>query len=97
METRFEWDPAKARRNLRLHGVSFETAAEVFSDPFIVTQEDLDNEGELNLWAIGRTKTQGLLVVVFVDRSQPDVEIMRFISARKAEKYEQSIYQDQFR
>jgi uncharacterized DUF497 family protein len=33
METRFEWDPAKAKRNLRLHGVSFETAIEVFPDP----------------------------------------------------------------
>lgn len=97
METRFEWDPAKARRNLRLHGVSFETATEVFSDPFIVTQDDVENEGEQNLWAIGRTKSQALLVVVFVDRSQPDIEIIRFISARKAEKYEQSTYQDQFR
>lgn len=90
METRFEW-------GLRLHGVSFETATEVFSDPFIVTTKDIDNEGEQNLWAIGRIKSQALLVVVFVDRSQRDVEIIRFISARKAEKYEQSIYQDQFR
>ena len=97
METRFEWDSAQARRNLRLHGVSFETATEVFSDPFIVTQEDMDNEGEQNLWAIGRTKSPALLVVVFVDRSQPDIEIIRFISARKAEKYEQSTCQDQFR
>jgi uncharacterized protein len=97
METRFEWNPAKAEINKRLHGVSLETATEVFSDPFIVTQEVIDNEGEQNLRAIGRTKSQALLVVVFVDRSQPDIEIIRFISARKAEKYEQSIYQDQFR
>ena len=89
METRFEWDPAKARRN--------ETATEVFSDPFIATQEDIDNEGEQNLWAIGRTKSQALLVVVFVDRSQPDVEIIRFICPKRGRKYEQSTYQDQFR
>jgi uncharacterized DUF497 family protein len=77
--------------------VSFETATEVFSDPFIVTKEDIGNDAEQNLWAIGRIKSQALLVVVFVDRSQPDNEIIRFISARKAGKYEQSIYQDQFR
>jgi len=49
------------------------------------------------MWAIGRTKSQTLLVVVFVDRSQPDIETIRFISARKAERYEKGIYQDQFR
>ena len=46
VETRFEWDPAKAELNQRLHGVLFEAATEVFLDPFIVTQEDIDNEGE---------------------------------------------------
>ena len=79
-----------------MHGVSFETAIEVFADPFIVTTEDIDNEGEQNLWAIGRIKSQAVLVV-FVDRNQPGVEIIRFVSARKAEKNEQSIYEDQFR
>ncbi|MGP8247717.1 MAG: BrnT family toxin [Bryobacteraceae bacterium] len=32
-EHRFEWDPAKALRNAREHGVSFERAATVFLDP----------------------------------------------------------------
>ena len=38
-----------------------------------------------------------LLLVVFVDRRQPDVEVIRLISARKAVDYEESIYKDQFR
>jgi uncharacterized DUF497 family protein len=29
----FEWDPAKAKENLRRHGISFDRAAEVFLDP----------------------------------------------------------------
>ena len=36
-----------------------------------------------------------LVVVVFVDRSEPAVEIIHIISARKAVAYEQSIYHDQ--
>jgi uncharacterized protein len=40
METAFTWDPAKAERNKRAHGISFEQAKEVFADPFIVTQEE---------------------------------------------------------
>jgi Ribonuclease toxin, BrnT, of type II toxin-antitoxin system len=32
-EMRFTWDPAKARRNQKFHGVSFTTAAQIFDDP----------------------------------------------------------------
>ncbi|HXM40807.1 MAG TPA: BrnT family toxin [Bryobacteraceae bacterium] len=33
METSFTWDAAKARRNKREHGISFEMAREAFADP----------------------------------------------------------------
>ena len=33
MKVRFTWNRAKAERNLRVHGISFEKAAEVFDDP----------------------------------------------------------------
>ncbi|RUU48293.1 BrnT family toxin, partial [Mesorhizobium sp. M2C.T.Ca.TU.002.02.1.1] len=39
-ELRFEWDLEKAGSNLRKHGVSFETAVRVFSDPFALTEQD---------------------------------------------------------
>jgi uncharacterized DUF497 family protein len=97
METRFKWDPLKAERNKRVHGVSFKTATEIFFDPFIVTQKDIVEEGEQRYQAIGRAKSQVLLLVVFVDRSEPGTEIIHLISARKAERYEKSAYQDQFR
>ena len=38
-----------------------------------------------------------LLLVVFVERHQSDVEIIHLISARKAVDYDESIYNDQFR
>jgi len=40
---RFEWDPDKAARNLRRHGVSFEVATSVFGDSLAVTFDDPDH------------------------------------------------------
>jgi hypothetical protein len=97
METRFTWDPAKAESNKRRHRVSFEEATEVFSDPDNIVRENVYAGGEQRLEAIGMTDSLLLLLVVFVDRSEPDVEIIRIISARKAERYEQTIYTEQAR
>ena len=40
----FEWDDNKNRSNLAKHGVSFETASQVFEDPFAITIRDLAEE-----------------------------------------------------
>jgi uncharacterized DUF497 family protein len=99
VETRFTWDPAKAARNKRDHDISFEMPSEVFADPnHIVTGNyHFEDEGEERFLAIGTTRDLVLIVVVFVDRSDPPVEIIRIVSARKAVAYEQSIYEDQIR
>jgi uncharacterized DUF497 family protein len=39
----FEWDTAKARGNLRKHGVSFEEASTVFYDTLAATGSDPDH------------------------------------------------------
>jgi hypothetical protein len=54
--TRFEWDPAKEKSNLQRHRLSFTTAARVFTDPFAMCEQGIEN-GEL------RWKTIGLRVV----------------------------------
>jgi uncharacterized protein len=97
MTTRFTWDPAKAARNKRNHGISFEMAREVFADPNHIVTENyrFEDEGESRYLAIGMARTLVLLVVVFVDRSKPSGEIIHIISARKAVAYEESIYDDQ--
>jgi uncharacterized DUF497 family protein len=99
MEVRFTWDSAKATRNKKVHGVSFENAVEVFDDPNHVVGDSyfIESDGEQRYQVIGMTRRLVLLLVVFADRSQPDVEIIHLISARKAVDYEESIYQDQFR
>ena len=97
MTTRFTWDPAKASRNERDHGTSFEMAREVFADPNHIVTENyhIEDDGEQRYLAIGMTLNMALVVVVFVDRAEASVEIIHIISARKAVAYEQSIYEDQ--
>ena len=97
MTTRFTWDPAKAARNKRNHGISFEMAWEVFADPNHIVTENyhFEDEGERRYLAIGMTHNLVLVVVVFVDRSDPSDEIIHIISARKATAYEERIYEIQ--
>jgi uncharacterized protein len=99
METRFTWDPAKARRNRRVHGISFDKAAEIFDDPNHLVTDNyfIEDDGEQRQQIIGMTRDLVLLLVVFVDVSEPNMEVIRIISARKAVDYEESIYEDQFR
>jgi uncharacterized DUF497 family protein len=99
MAVRFTWDPAKADRNQRVHGISFETAKEVFDDPNHVAADNyfIASDGEQRYQIIGMARKLVLLLVVFVDRSEPGVEVIHLISARKAVGYEESIYEDQFR
>jgi len=96
---RCTWNPEKADRNLRIHGVSFEMAAKIFHGPNHVVTENyfIEEEGEQRYQAIGTSGGLSLLLVVFVDRSGPKEDIIHIISARKATAYEKSAYQDQFR
>lgn len=74
-------------------------AAEVFEDPNHVVGDNyfIESDGEQRYQIIGMTQGLALLLVVFVERRQSDVEIIHLISARKTVDYEESIYNDQFR
>jgi len=88
--TVFEWDAAKAASNTLKHGVRFESACEVFIDPFLRIIDD-DGSGELRYAAIGYSKARQLLYVVHLERHD---EIIRIISARKATASERAIHED---
>ena len=96
MDIKFTWSDEKARKNLQKHGVSFETAREIFYDPYLVTQENYFIDDEQRYVAMGRTEKQQLLVVVFIDYSTDELTHFHIINARKAEDYEQRTYSDQF-
>ena len=94
MRSRFEWDPVKAMTNLRKHGVSFETATLVFADPFAVFDQDRIEGGEFRWLAIGMVEGLRLLVVVHVVREQDGDEVIRIISARRADRREKRRYEE---
>lgn len=85
---RFDWDPNKQRANLRKYGVELADAVAVLRDPRALTTEDRSHDEErfvtMGLDALGR-----VLVVVYVYR---DPDMIRIISARKADPGERTQY-----
>ena len=91
----FKWDSAKAGFNLRKHTLSFEAAAEVFDDPFVQIEQDRIVDGEQRWQAIGQTLGSILTVVAYATwDDEQGTEIIRIISARRAEKHERRRYEE---
>lgn len=92
--TSFEWDPAKASTNLHKHQVSFETAIRVFADPFAITNQDRIENGEQRWQTLGIVEGYLLLLVAHTVRDDEDgTEVIRIISARRADKKERKLYE----
>ncbi|HZY72034.1 MAG TPA: BrnT family toxin [Edaphobacter sp.] len=84
----FEWNAAKAKRNLEKHGVDFADAVDVLSDNYGITLRDTFPDEER--WATLGTDAFGrLLVVVYTWRGNT----IRLISARKATPRERKEYE----
>lgn len=101
----YEWDERKYALNLKKHGVRFEVAVQVFSDPNCVIEPSYndDETGERRWLALGVAPAYGTeLVVIHVYRTnewktqkideEPE-EVIRIISARKADSRESRRYQ----
>lgn len=87
----FEWDPAKAKSNLRKHWVSFEEASTVFSDERATTIFDPDNsDDEDRFLTLGRSSRKRTIVVSHTDRGDK----IRIISARTATPLERREYEE---
>jgi uncharacterized protein len=95
---RFEWDQAKNISNARKHGVGFELAARVFADPLALSVQDRTEHGEQRWRTIGRVEGFLILIVAHTIRDVDDeIEIIRIISARKAERRERRRYEEEAR
>jgi uncharacterized DUF497 family protein len=86
----FTWDERKNRVNRRKHGISFEAAALVFDDPFHLTRQDREVEGEPRWQTIGMV--QGVHLLLVAHTIDEDEELVRILSARKATRGERNIY-----
>jgi len=88
---RVEWDPAKARINLRKHGVSFEEAETVFYDDHALLLDDPEHSGDEERFVLlGLSSRFRVIVIVHTYREHDAV--IRLISARRATKAEQAGY-----
>ena len=85
-----DWDPEKAKANLRDHHVGFPEAATVLEDEFALTREDPDAVGEQRFVTLGLSGVGNLLVVVYTYRES---DIIRMISAWKANKHQRLQYE----
>ncbi len=90
----FEWDEVKNTINKKKHGISFEEAQAVFEDELAILFDDPDHsEEEDRFLIIGMTDRTGVCIVSHCYRGED--ERIRIISARKATKTEQDVYNDQ--
>ena len=83
------WDGRKADQNARKHGVTFEEAATVFSDPLALIIEDESHPENARI--IGESIAARILLVVFVER---EADVLRLISARRATRHERRRYEE---
>jgi uncharacterized protein len=84
-----EWDPAKARTNLRKHGVRFADAVIALEDENAISIHD-DREDEERWITICMDSVARILVVVYTWRSGQ----IRLISARRATRTERRQYEE---
>lgn len=86
----FEWDEEKERRNIKKHGIDFDTAALVFGDSNRIEKYDhLHSDEEDRYITIG--SIGGMAIVVMVVYTERGAAI-RIISARVATKREKEAY-----
>lgn len=92
-ELRFDWDSAKAKANQRKHGITFEEALTVFYDEQGLFMPDPEHsESEDRFVLLGLSQALKLLAVCHCYRESE--EIIRIISARKADRSERRQYNE---
>jgi uncharacterized DUF497 family protein len=87
----FEWDPDKAKKNMKVHSVSFDEASTSFKNALSLTIYDpLHSEDEDRMVLIGNSFKNRVLIIVHTERGDK----IRIISARKATKKERKQYEE---
>ncbi len=87
----FEWDDKKEKANIRKHGVSFDEARSVFYDENAIRYFDPEHsEDEDRFIMLGMSFKLRTLIVChcFLERET----LVRIISARKTDKFEERDY-----
>ena len=91
---KFEWDENKNVINIQKHNVSFEEAMTVFKDvKAVLLYDENHSETEDRFNIIGMSQLSNLLIVCHCYRESDT--IIRIISARKPNKNESKLYEEE--
>jgi uncharacterized protein len=86
---RFEWDEHKNEENIRKHKIDFADVPTMFASPMLMRLDDRKDYGEERWIGIGLLSAT-VAVVVWVERHE---DLIRIISARKANRKERERYE----
>ena len=88
----YDWDSIKADTNFNKHGITFDEAKTVFSNPLAMIFDDESHSSmeEYREIIIGHSQQNRLLLVSFTERSQG----IRIISARLTTQQERGDYEN---
>ena len=90
-ELTFEWDANKEKLNIEKHGISFDEAAKSFAGRVLIAGDDIHSTPqEARFHALGLTDGERIILIVHCIRGAGD--IIRIISARRANQDEREIY-----
>ena len=90
---KYTWDEGKNAINRQKHGIAFADVPPMFEHPMVTFLDQKKSYGEDRWVGIGWLHDV-LAVIVF---TEPNVETIRIISARKANRHEQDIYTEEIR
>ena len=85
----FEWNEAKNLENIRKHQIDFADVPEMFESPMLIELDDCIDYGE-DLWVGIGFLRNGVAAVVWTERQG---DVIRVISARKANRYERKRFE----
>ena len=97
LETKtFYWSKNKNQDNIKKHGLSFQEAAPVFLDPYlIILHDEAHSSMEETRWkGIGALNNELLLAIIFTEDKE---DVIRLISARETTKKEKEDYCENIR
>ena len=81
------WDERKRRVNLKDHGIDFADLEEFFDGDLLTREDKRHAYGEARYQTLGLLKARVIMVVHTESET-----VIRIISARKANKYEEETY-----
>jgi uncharacterized protein len=88
----FNWDINKNLSNIRKHGIDFFDVIEIFRSPYNVIEDKRLDYGEKRWIAIGKMR-EVVVIVVYTIRTN----VVRIISARKANRKEREVFYEKFK